>query len=333
MKGYNLSDMEGKEVLITGGLGFIGSNIAHKCASLNANVTIYDACLDPYGWNFANIREIKNKIKLIKGDTRDFELVKKTMNGKDIVFDCASQISHTISVKQPFLDLEINCKGPLNLLEAARKANDGVKFVYAGTRGQIGKMMHSPIGEEHPTNPVDMNGINKLAAEKYYLLYNKLYGIKATSLRINNAYGIRCQMRHGDYAIVNWFIRKALLSEQIAIYGTGKQTRDYSYVEDIVDAMVLAAQSKKADGEYFMVGTEKPISLIDMCNLILKAAGSKMKISHLEWDKERKSIEIGNFCVSYKKLKKVLGWHPKTPLLEGLKKTVEFYRERKDEYF
>lgn len=333
MRDYKLSDMKGKEVLITGGLGFIGSSIAHKCVSLNANVTIYDACLDPYGWNFANIKEIKNRIKFVKGDTRQLELVKKTMKGKDIVFDCASQISHTISVKQPFLDLDINCKGPLNLLEAARTINDKAKFVYAGTRGQIGRMVYSPIDEEHPTNPVDINGINKLAAEKYYLLYNKLYGIKATSLRINNAYGTRCQMRHGDYAIVNWFIRKAILNEQISIYGTGKQTRDYGFVEDIVDAMVLAAQSKNADGECFMIGTGKEVSLMEMCRLILRAAGSKMKINHLEWDEERKSIEIGNFCVSYKRLKKLLGWHPKTPLFEGLRKTVQFYRERKDEYF
>ncbi|MEK6954525.1 MAG: SDR family NAD(P)-dependent oxidoreductase [Candidatus Micrarchaeota archaeon] len=325
--------LSGKKVLITGGLGFIGSNIAHALVSKGAKVTIYDACLTPYGWNFANIKEIKDKVKFIKGDIRDMAKLKHLLPDQEYVIDCASQISHTISIKDPFLDLDINCRGALTILEAARKVNDGIKFVYAGTRGEIGRMVYSPIDEEHPTNPVDMNGIDKLAAEKYYLLYNRLYGMRATSIRINNAYGIRSQMKHADYGIVNWFMKMAMLNQQITINGKGLQTRDYTYVSDIADAFALALASKKADGEVFMLGSGKETRFIDVCNMILKAAGSKMKINHRKWDEERKAIEIGNFVVSGRKIRKTLGWKPKVGLEEGLKRTYEFYKERRNEYF
>ncbi|MBI5224906.1 SDR family NAD(P)-dependent oxidoreductase [Candidatus Micrarchaeota archaeon] len=333
-KTQNFRGMESKKVLITGGLGFIGSNIAQKLVPLGADVAIYDACLDPYGWNFANIKEIKGKVKFVKGDTRDTEKLKAHAKDCDYIIDCASQISHTISIKNPFLDIDINCNGALSVLEAARNANNNkIKLVYAGTRGQIGRMVYNPIDENHPTNPMDMNGINKLAAEKYYFLYSRLYGFPVSSLRINNAYGIRCQMKHSDYGIVNWFLRQAMENKQITINGKGEQTRDYSYVEDIADAFVLALQSEKANGEIFMLGSGKQTKFIDVCNQILKTAKSKMKINHQEWDAERKAIEIGNFEVSNEKIKSLLGWSPKTSLEDGLKKTYEFYSKRKTEYF
>lgn len=324
--------MQGKNVLITGGLGFIGSNIAHKCAGLNAKVTIYDACLDPYGWNFANIKEIKDKVEFIKGDIRDFNLFKKHIKNKDIIFDCAAQISHTISIKRPFLDIDINCKGPMTILECARKFNDKVKIVYAGTRGQIGRLKYKPADENHPTEPTDINGINKLAAEKYYLFYNRVYGFKTVSIRVNNTYGIRSQMKHGDYSIVNWFIRKALLNEPIIIHGDGTQTRDFNYVEDVADAMVLAAHKEKANGEIFMLGSGKETRFIDMVNLIIKFTNYGQKIRRIPRPKDRQSIEIGNFFASYRKIKKFLGWHPKTKLEDGLKKTIDFYKARSKEY-
>jgi nucleoside-diphosphate-sugar epimerase len=321
-----------ENVLVTGGLGFIGSNIAQKLVALGAKVTIVDACLNPYGWNFANISEIRNKVKFVKGDIRNFKLMNKLVKGKDIIFDCAAQVSHTLSVKDPFLDVDINCKGPITILEAVRKAGTKPKIVYAGTRGEVGRMIYSPIDENHPTNPVDMNGINKLAAEKYYLLYNKLYEIPATSVRINNTYGERSMVKTGDYSIVNYFVRRALLNEQISIYGPGTQTRDFGYVQDVADAMVLAAQSDKANGEIFMLGTGKETRLVDMLKLILKTVGSTMEIKHLPWPEERKSIEIGNFVVTFKKIKKFLGWEPKTSMQQGIKNTVDFYRERIREY-
>ena len=329
---YKLENMRDKSVLITGGLGFIGSNIAHKCVSLGAKVTIYDACLEPYGWNFFNINEIKGDVEFIKADTRNFDILSKSVAGKDIIFDCAAQISHTISMKDPLLDIDINCKGAMNLLECARRFNDCARIVYAGTRGQIGSLKYKPADENHPTEPVDINGINKLAAEKYFMLYNKIYGIKATSIRINNTYGIRSQMRHGDYSIVNWFIRKALLNEDITIHADGSQTRDYNYVEDVADAMILAGQHPKAIGEIFMLGSGNETRFIDMLNLIVNLTGYKKKITSIQRPKDRESIEIGDFFVSFAKIRRALGWEPKTGLEDGILKTINFYRENLKEY-
>lgn len=329
---YELKSMRGRKALVTGGLGFIGSNIVHKLVGLGADVTVYDACLDPYGWNFANIKEVRDRVEFVKGDTRDSNMLEKHVKDKGAIFDCSAQVSHTISISNPLLDIDINCRGAMTLLEAARKFSDKAVMVYAGTRGEIGRAEYFPIDEKHPTNPVDMNGIDKLAAEKYYLLYHSIYGMKTTSLRINNTYGVRGQMKHGDYGIVNWFIRNALLNEQITIHGEGRQTRDYNYVEDVVDAMILASQSEKSFGEVFMLGSGKETRFIDMVELILKTAGNSMKVNKIPRPKDREAIEIGNFLVDYSKIKNTLGWHPKTSLEDGIKKTVDFYRERLNEY-
>jgi nucleoside-diphosphate-sugar epimerase len=232
---YTIQRLEGKKILIIGGLGFIGSNIAQRCVALGASVAIYDACLDPYGWNFANIKEIRDKLTFVKGDTRDFEALKSVVVEQYIIYDCAAQISHLISVKDPFLDIDITLRGGMNILEIVRQHNKNAILIYAGTRGAVGKMVHKPITEDHPTNPVDINGVNKLAIEKYYLLYHQLHSMKTVVIRINNTYGERAQMRRGDYGIVNWFLRKAMLGEQIVINGDGSQTRDYNYVQDVVD--------------------------------------------------------------------------------------------------
>lgn len=328
-----MRELRSKNVLITGGLGFIGSNIAQRCVSLGAKVTIYDACLDPYGWNFANIKEIKDKVNFVRGDTRNFSLLKKHIQGKHIIFDCAAQISHMISVKEPLLDVDITVRGGLNVLEAARQLNSSARLVYASTRGVIGKMLHRPVDESHPTNPVDVNVINKLAVEKYYMLYHRVHQMKTSAVRINNAYGERGQMRHGDYGIVNWFIRKAMLGEQITINGPGTQTRDYLHISDVVDAMLLAAVKKEAIGQVFNIGSGTETKFIGMCNMILKATGSRMKIAHGLWPKDRKAIEIGNIVFSSKKILDMLGWQPKVSLEDGLRRTVDFYRKRKEAYF
>ncbi len=327
------NNFAGKKALITGGLGFIGSNIAHRMVAAGAEVRVFDACLDPYGWNFANISEIRDKIEFMKGDTRDEKAVREAVDGADLIFDCASQISHSISVEKPLVDIQINCIGALNLLEAARNSKSDPTIVYAGTRGQIGQMKYCPIDEAHPTDPVDMNGINKLAAEKYCMLYNRLYGLKTTSLRINNAYGERCQVRHADYGIVNYFIRLAIEGKDLTVYGDGLQKRDYSHVSDIVEAMVLSAASKRAIGEYFMLGSNAGVGFIDICKLILSKAGGGGKLKMVPWDKSRKAIEIWDFIVSNKKISEYLGWKPRIGLEEGIERTIAFYRERRNEYF
>jgi len=331
MNDYKIKDMPSENVLITGGAGFIGSNLAHALVNLKADVTVLDALLPNYGGSLLNLKGIQDKIEFVKGDFRDLKLMKKLVKDKSLIFNCAAQVSHTISIKDPFLDIDLNCKGNMAVLEAVRQENDNAKIIYAGTRGEIGKLKYSPIDEKHPTNPVDMNGINKLAAEKYHLLYNDLYDIKTSSLRINNTYGIRHQMKSGDYGIVNWFIRRAMLNEPIKIFGKGEQTRDYNYVGDVIDAMLLAAQNKKADGEVFMLGSGKETKFIDMVKLIINTVGSG-SYEQVPWPKERKAIEIGNFVVSYKKINELLGWYPKTSIEEGIKKTVEWYKPRLDDY-
>ncbi len=330
---YTLQGMKGKKVLIIGGLGFIGSNLAHGCIASGATVTIYDACLDPYGWNFANIKEIQNYVRFVKGDTRDFEFLKQIIIEQDIIYDCAAQVSHLISVKDPLLDIDITLRGGMHVLEAVRQYNKNAVLVYAGTRGAVGKMVYKPITEEHPTDPVDINGVNKLAVEKYYLLYHKLYGMNTCVIRINNTYGERADMKRGDYGIVNFFLRKAMCNEQISIHGEGLQTRDYNYVQDVVDALLLASMSPKAIGEMFFLGSNQETRFIDMCNLILKVTKSTMTIQKNPWDPTRKAIEIGDFVVNPAKIHRMLGWWPKTSLCNGLEKTYAFYKRREAEYF
>ncbi|MBI3051392.1 SDR family NAD(P)-dependent oxidoreductase [Candidatus Woesearchaeota archaeon] len=324
-------DLSGKAVLITGGLGFIGSTIAHAAVSSGAKVTVYDACLDPYGWNPANIAEIRSKVEVIKADVRDRKRLDAAVRGKDIIFDCAAQVSHTLSMSDPFLDLDINCRGALNLLETVRKVNDKARIVYASTRGVIGTARKSPVDESHPTDPADIQGINKLAAEKYFLLYNKAYGLATTSMRISNAYGPRAQVRTGDYAIVNWFVKRALSGEPLAVFGDGSQTRDYIYVDDIAEAMLLAATSDKARGEVFMLGSGVETRFIDVVRLIEKLVpGTKVELK--PWPPERKAIEIGRIVLSTEKIRKRLSFTPKVGLEEGMRRTVGFYRQRLKEY-
>lgn len=319
-----------KRVVVTGGLGFIGSNVAAAFAARGDSVVVLDACIDPYGWNPANLREVRHEF--VKGDIRDLDLLKRTLAGADVVIDCASQISHQLSVTHPMLDIDINCRGALTVLEAARAACPKAKLVYASTRGVVGRMVYTPIDENHPTDPTDMNGIDKLAAEKYYMLYGRVHGLRTTALRINNTFGERGQMKHDDYGVINWFVRCALRNEPITIHGEGHQTRDYNYVGDVVDAFLLAADSAAADREIFWLGSGTQTRLIDMIDKILHLSGSRSTLTKIPRPAERERIEIGNFQVSIEKIRSKLGWEPRISIDEGLRRTIEFYRARLPEY-
>ena len=323
--------MDGQNVLITGGLGFIGSNIAHRAVELGANVTIYDALMPQYGGNSANIAEIRNKIVDVRADIRDFDLLKKHVKNQDVVFHCAAQVSHVYSLSDPYLDIDINCRGTANLLEAARRFNDDVKIIYAGTRSQVGKMEYSPIDEKHPEFPTDIYSANKSVAEKYNLIYYRTYGIPTTSLRISNTYGPRAQIKQQGYGIINYLVRMAILNEVITVYEPGTQTRDCIYVDDVVDSMIMAAQNDKANGEVFFVGSGKDVTFIDLVKLIIKLAGSGSWV-FTPWPSERKSIEVGDISLNIDKIRRLLDWHSNTILEEGLTKTIEFYRDRLQYY-
>jgi len=320
-----------KNVLITGGLGFIGSNIAQRLVREGANVVIYDACIDPYGWNYANIKEIKNDVQVVEADVRDFDTLAKHVKGKDVVYHLAAQVGREISMAQPDLDTDINCHGTLNLCRICAEMGSNVKVVYAGSRGQIGEPVYLPVDENHPTNPTDVYGINKLAAEKYLFLYSKIYGFPVVSLRLNNVYGPRCQMQHGFYGILNWFITNAMYNKPITVYGDGLQTRDYVYIDDVVDAFVRAALSPNADNEIFFIGSGVETVFLDMVKEVIRAVGQGSYV-HIPFPPERESIDIRKFVVTTEKFRKATGWQPTVDLAAGVERTVQFYRDRLAEY-
>jgi UDP-glucose 4-epimerase len=323
--------LKGLKILITGGLGFIGSSIAQRLVSEGAHVTIYDACLDPYGWNFANIKEIKDDVQVVRADVRNADELDKYVRNKDIIFHLAAQVGREISMTNPALDIDINCNGTLNLIKSCASSANGGKVIYAGSRGQIGEPVYLPVDENHPTEPTDMYGINKLAAEKYLLLWGKVYGFPVTSLRLNNVYGPRCQMQNGYYGILNWFIKKAMLGEDIPVYGDGSQTRDYVYIDDVVEAFVQVALSPKTNGQSYFVGSAQETVFLDMVKAVITAVG-KGRYVHVPFPPQRESIDIKRFVATYEKLKSTLGWQPKISFQQGLSRTVAFYQERLGEY-
>jgi len=332
MKKVDFTQLEGKNVLITGGLGFIGSNLAHRLVSEGAHVHLYDACLEPYGWNYANIDGIRDKVNVTVGDIRDEELLRQHVQGKDIVYHLAAQVGREVSMADPELDTEINCTGTLRLCKIlADMGADAPKVVYAGSRGQIGEPLYTPVDEQHPTLPTDVYGINKLAAEKYLLLYAHIYGFKAVSLRLNNVYGPRCQMEHGFYGILNWFIQNAMTGKPITVYGDGMQTRDYVYVDDVVDGFVRASICDKANNDIFFIGSGVETYFIDMVKEVINAVG-KGEYTHIPFPPERESIDIRKFVVTYAKFNAATGWRPRISLEEGVQRTADYYVDKLEKY-
>ncbi len=324
-------NLRNKKILITGGLGFIGSSIAHACVKHGARVTLVDACLEPYGWNFANIGEIKKDLEFIKGDVRDRDLMNNLVPSQDLVFHMAAQVGREISMENPTLDSEINCNGTINVLEACRRSTNGVKVLFAGSRGQIGEPIYLPVDENHPQNPTDVYGINKLAAEKYLFLYGHVYGFPVVSLRLNNVYGPRCQMHAGFYGILNWFMANAMIGKPITVYGSGTQTRDYIYIDDVVEAFLRAALSEKGNNDFFFVGSGIETVFLDMVKEIIRAVGQGEYV-HVPFPATREKIDIKRFVVTYKKLEEATGWRPRVDFSRGVKLTAEYYAQHLPAY-
>lgn len=320
-----MKNLSGAEILITGGAGFIGSNLAEKLVKLNAKVTILDAMISPYGGNEFNLKNIKSKISFVKGDVRSRAQVKKVIDGKDFVFHLAAQTGRNISMTNPKLDTDINCMGTLTILDQIRKNKRKPKLIFSGSRGVIGEPIYFPVDEKHPENPRDVYGINKLAAERYCLLFGNEYGFGATSLRLNNVYGPKCQIRSNHYGTLNLFIAYGLQNKVLPIYGTGLQTRDYIYVDDVVEAFVMAT-SPKVDGQFFFVGTGKEASILDLVKMIKKEI-PKLKYKNIPFPIDLKSVDFPRFYSTSKKIKKELSWEPKVALSEGIKLTADYYKK------
>jgi len=322
-----------RKILVTGGLGFIGSTLVRRLVRLGARVLIVDSLIPQCGGNWFNIKGVEDKVNVNISDIRDRYSINYLVQGQDIIFNLAGTLSHVDSMKDPFTDLEVNCVSQLSILEACRKNNRNVKIVWAGTRNQYGRAKYLPVDEEHPMEPTDVNGINCIAGEWYHILYNNVYGIKACSLRMTNTFGPRHQMKHPRQGVLNWFIRQIIDGEEIQLWGTGNQKRDINYVDDVVEALLLigASNSNKVWGQAFNLGGI-PVSLKKFVEEVIKVAGrGRYKI--IPYPPDKKPIEVGDYIADWGKIKNTVGWEPKVSLRKGIEKTLKFYKKYKNHYW
>jgi UDP-glucose 4-epimerase len=321
-----------KNVLITGGLGFIGSNLAIKLVGLGAKVTLVDAMIPDYGGNLFNVISIKKKVHVNFSNIMDINSMNYLVKDKDYIFHCAGQVCHVMSLTNPFPDIEYNIEGTAILMEACKKYNPKAKVIKTGTRGQYGPAIKLPVSEDAPMNPKGIYEISNLTAEKIIQVYHDIHGIKTVLLRLTNIYGPRSQMKHSRFGVVNWFIRQAIDSETIKVFGDGKILRDFLYVDDCIEAILMVALHNKAVGEIFNVGIDKPTTFLELVKSIVKIAGSG-KWEFAEFSPERKAQEPGDFYSDITKIKEKVGWKPKVSLEEGLSKTIDYYRLYKKYYW
>jgi len=321
----------GRRVMITGGLGFIGSNLARQLVDLEADVLIIDSLIPDYGGNLFNIHDIDNRVRVNIADVRQESTMHYLVRDREVIFNLAGQVSHIDSMRDPYTDLEINCRAQLSMLEACRRRNREAKVVFAGTRQVYGRPDRLPVDERHLVNPTDVNGINKAAGEYYHLVYNHVFGVRACSLRLTNVYGPRQLIKHNRQGFIAWFIRLAIEGGEIQIFGDGSQLRDFVYVEDAADAFLRAGASDACNGEVFNVGGAEPTSHRDLVALLLEIAGTGT-VRFVEWPAEKRQIDIGSFYSDWSKFQRTVGWAPTVGLRDGLTRTVAFYREHLAHY-
>jgi UDP-glucose 4-epimerase len=325
------SQYNGRTVLITGGMGFIGSNLARCLVQLGVKVLIVDALLPAQGGNPFNLEGIVDQVEVVRADIGTDYVANHLVGGVDIIFNLAGHMSHLDSLVWPHRDLELNCAAQLTLLEACRNYNPHVKIVFTSTRQVYGRPELLPVSESHRVAPLDVNGIHKLAAEHYHLLYHKLYGTRAVCLRLTNTYGPRQLLAHQRQGFIGWFVRHALTAGVIELYGEGKQCRDINYVDDVVEALLLAGGTEKGDGEIFNLGGSEPVSLSDIATELISLTG-RGSVCHVPFPREQQLIEIGNCYLSSEKIETMLGWRARTHWRDGLARTVEFYRKHLPQY-
>lgn len=320
-----------RRVMITGGLGFIGSTVAHQLVALGARVLIVDSLISEYGGNLFNIAGIDDHVRVNIADVRQQSTMNYLVRGQDVIFNLAGQVSHIDSMQDPYTDLEINCRAQLSLLEACRHNNPSVKVVFAGTRQIYGRADALPVTEAHLVRPTDVNGINKAAGEYYHMMYNNVFGVRTVSLRLTNVYGPRQLIKHNRQGFIGWFIRQAIENREIQIYGDGGQLRDFVFVDDAADAFLRAGASDACNGQVFNVGGQEAITLRELVELLISVAGTG-RYRLIAWPPEKKAIDIGDFHADSSLIARTLGWRPTTPLRDGLRRTIEFYRAHLPHY-
>ena len=326
------SPFRNKRCLITGGAGFIGSNLARRLVGQQAQVTLVDSLYPQYGGNLFNIREINDALTITIADVRDEDIMAKLIQGQDFLFNLAGQTSHTDSMLEPFTDLEINCRAQLSILEACHKHNPGVKIVYTSTRQIYGSPDYLPVDEKHPLHPADVNGINKMAGEWYHILYNNVYGIRAVSLRLTNTYGPCMRVKDARQTFLGIWLRKLIQGQSIDVFGDGLQLRDFNFVDDVIDAILAAACSEAANGKIYNLGSDEVISLKDLAQLLVQINnGGQWQV--VPFPPERKAIDIGDYYANWQLAHAELGWSPHVSLKDGLQRTLNYYRQHAEHYW
>jgi UDP-glucose 4-epimerase len=320
-----------RRVMITGGLGFIGSTLAHELVELGARVMLVDSLIPEYGGNLFNVADIDARVRVNIADVRQSSTMNHLVGDQEVIFNRAGQVSHIDSMRDPYTDLDINCRAQLSILEACRRHNPKVKVVFAGTRQVYGRPDSLPVTERHLVKPTDVNGINKAAGEYYHLVYNDVFGVRACSLRLTNVYGPRQLIKHNRQGFIAWFIRLALENQEIQIFGDGSQLRDFVYVDDAADAFLRAGADDTANGRVFNVGGREPIAHRDLVDMLVSIAGSG-RYRCVEWPPEKKAIDIGDFYADSSLIERTLGWRPVTLLRDGLARTLSFYRAYSHHY-
>ena len=324
-------NISNKKILITGGLGFIGSNLTRRLVEHGNIITVVDSLIPEYGGKLRNLHDIQDKITISLSDVRDVPAMNDLIKGHEYLFNLAGQTSHLDSMHDPITDLDINAKAQLSILEACRKYNPDIRIVFASTRQIFGKPNYLPVDEKHPQHPVDVNGINKIAGEQYHILYQEVYSIASSVLRLTNTYGPRMRIKDARQTFLGIWIRNLLQGIPIQIFGDGKQRRDYNYVEDVIDALLIAATEENAIGKVYNLGAADPLSLEETAKIMCQGIQGSDYLM-IPFPEERKAIDVGDFICDYSAFRNQFGWEPKVNFQEGIQHSIEYFRKEMKHY-
>jgi UDP-glucose 4-epimerase len=325
-----LERYQGKSALVTGGLGFIGSNLVRRLVEGGCRVSVIDALIPQHGGDLYNLADVAERANVVVADMRDDAALRHLVRGQDYIFHLAGQISHGDSMRDPELDLAVNCTATIKLVEACRALNPSAILVNTSTRQVYGTPRYLPVDEAHPIDPVDVNGINKLAAEYYHVLYHRVYDLRSVVLRLTNTYGPRQQIRNERQGMTGVFLHRALRGDVLRLFGTGEQLRDFNYVDDVVDALLLAAMEPSCYGKVFNLGSPDRHSLLEFVGILRDLCGAKSEV--VPFPADRKIIDIGDYYGSFARFQDATGWVPRVSLTEGLRRSVAFFEEHKSHY-